>query len=296
MKASNYRQSGELAPSELIINKDGSAYHIALKDEHVKDNVIVVGDMGRVDRIAKHFDSIDFTIKNREFYTKVGKYRGKEITVMSTGIGTDNIDIAIQELDVAVNIDLDKRCFRENKRSLNIIRIGTSGALQEDIQVDSFVAGKFGLGFDGLLNFYDAEYDKNEISLRDAFIFHTTYPSRLSKPYVVESNQDLRLQIARGMAMGITATACGFYGPQARVLRLGLQYNELQPTYRTFNWNDERITNFEMETSALYGLSSLLGHKAVTVCAIIANRLKGEYSKDYKKTVDGLIETVLDRI
>jgi len=157
MKASNYRQSGELAPSELIINKDGSAYHIALKDEHVKDNVIVVGDMGRVDRIAKHFDSIDFTIKNREFYTKVGKYRGKEITVMSTGIGTDNIDIAIQELDVAVNIDLDKRCFRENKRSLNIIRIGTSGALQEDIQVDSFVAGKFGLGFDGLLNFYDAE-------------------------------------------------------------------------------------------------------------------------------------------
>jgi len=296
MKLSKYNQSGELAPSELILNADGSVYHLGLKNEHVKDDVIVVGDMARVDLIAKHFDRTIATIQNREFYTKVGVYGGKEITVMSTGIGTDNIDIAIQELDVAVNIDVAKRSFKEHKRSLNIIRIGTSGALQEDIPVDSFVAGKYGLGFDGLLNFYEAEYDKNEIALRDAFIFHSTYPSRLQKPYVVESDQDLRLKVGRGMTMGITATASGFYGPQARILRLGLKYDELHPTYSTFEWQDERITNFEMETSALYGLSSMLGHKAVTVCAVIANRQRREYSKDYKKTIGHLIETILDRI
>ncbi|MFT4660979.1 MAG: uridine phosphorylase [Patiriisocius sp.] len=296
MQASNYNRIGELAKSELILNKDGSAYHISLRDEHVKENVIVVGDMGRVERVSKHFDTVTDTIHNREFFTKIGVYKGKEITVMSTGIGTDNIDIAVHELDVAVNIDPIKREFREKKRSLNIIRIGTSGALQEDIEVDSFVAGKYGLGFDGLLNFYDVKYDKEEISLRDAFIYHSAYPERLTKPYIVESNQDLRLKIAYGMTMGITATASGFYGPQGRILRLPLKYEELNSAYTSFEWKGERITNFEMETSALYGLSSLLGHNAVTVCAIIANRLRGEFSADYKKTVDGLIETVLDRL
>ncbi len=296
MRPTTYKQTGEIAPSELILNEDGSAYHIALRDEHVMDNVILVGDMGRVDLIAKHFDSVDHVRKNREFYSKVGKYKGKEITVLSTGIGTDNIDIVINELDVAVNIDVKKRQFRQEKRSLNLIRIGTSGALQEDVPVDSFVASKYGLGFDGLLNFYETKFDKDEIALRDALIYHCAYPQRLTKPYIVESDQDLRLKVGYGMTMGITATASGFYAPQGRVLRLALQYEDLLEKYTSFKWNDERITNFEMETAALYGLGSMLGHKTLTVCAIIANRLRGEYSADYHKTVEGLIETVLDRL
>lgn len=296
MQQSNYNNRQALSPSELILNPDGSVYHIALKSEHVKDNVIVVGDMGRVDRIARHFDQVDHTIQNREFYTKVGQYKGTEITVMSTGIGTDNIDIAINELDVAANIDPDARSFKEQKRSLNIIRIGTSGALQEDVAVDSFVASQYGLGLDGLLNYYESSFDKNEIALRDAFIYHTTYPTRLTKPYVVEGDQDLRLKIGYGMTMGMTATACGFYAPQGRVLRLDLAYPDLNKNMTSFKWDDVRVTNYEMETAALYGLGALLGHKTVTVCAIIANRLSKQYSQDYKKTVDGLIETVLDRL
>ena len=296
MDISNFKRSGQIPPSELILNADGSAYHIVLKAEHVKENVLLVGDMGRVHRIARHFDKVEYSIQNREFFTKVGTYKGKEITVMSTGIGTDNIDIAINELDVAVNIDVDKRSFKENKRKLNLIRIGTSGALQEDVEVDSFVASKYGLGLDGLLNFYETKYSKDEKALRDAFIYHCAYPQRLTRPYIVEGNQDLRLKIGYGMTMGITATASGFYAPQGRILRLELEYDDLIKKINSFEWNDERVTNFEMETSALYGLGSLLGHNTLTVCAIIANRLKGEFSKDYKKTVDGLIETVLDRI
>ncbi len=287
---------GKLGASELVLNPDGSVYHLALHPEHVQDDVIVVGDPGRVDLICSMMDEVIAEVRRREFYTKVARYNGKTITVMSTGIGTDNIDIAINELDAAVNIDLNKREEKANKRSLNIIRLGTSGALQEDIPVDTMVASKYGLGLDGLLNFYDAGFTKSEIALRDAFIYDTAYPMPLAKPYIVESDQDLRLKIAPGLRTGITATASGFYAPQGRVLRLGLEHPELNRSMTGFRWKDEMITNYEMETSALYGLSRALGHQACTVCAIIANRLRKEYSKDYKATVRTMVGEVLERL
>lgn len=285
-----------LESSELVLNPDGSLYHIALRPEQIEDNVIVVGDPGRVDLIATFLEGVGPSIRNREFYTKTGSFNGSRITVMSTGIGTDNIDIAINELDAAVNIDLNTREVKSEKRTLNIIRLGTSGALQEDIPVDTCVASKFGLGFDGLLNYYKTEYTKTERSLRDAFIYDTTYPMNLAKPYVVESDQDLRLKIAPGLVQGITATASGFYAPQGRVLRLQLAHPELNKDFTAFRWGDERVTNYEMETSALYGLGRSLGHRTCTVCAIIANRLRKEYSKDYKATVKLMIGEVLERL
>jgi uridine phosphorylase len=286
----------QIAASELVLNPDGSVYHLALHEEHVKDYVLLVGDPGRVDLITSMMDKVTAQAHNREFYTKVASYNGMQITVMSTGIGTDNIDIAINELDAAVNIDLKNRSIKSEKRSLNLIRLGTSGALQEDIPVDSLVASKFGLGFDGLMNYYQWKPTKEEISLRDAFIHHMAYPMDLAKPYIVESNQDLRLKISAAYESGITATASGFYAPQGRVLRIPLAHQDLNENLSSFEWNKERITNYEMETSALYGLSRALGHNACTVCAIIANRKRGEYSKDYKTTVKRMIAEVLERL
>ncbi|NNC83533.1 MAG: nucleoside phosphorylase [Flavobacteriales bacterium] len=285
-----------LESSELVLNPDGSLYHIALLPHHVKDHVIVVGDPGRVDLIASFLDTVEATVSNREYYTKVGRYRGMDLTIMSTGIGTDNIDIAINELDAAVNIDLEKREVKTELRSLNIVRLGTCGALQEDIQVDQAVVSKYGLGFDGLLNFYSVDQTKDEISIRDAFIYDTAYPMPLAKPYIIEGDQDLRLKIAPGLLSGITATASGFYAPQGRSLRLDLEYPEMNRSLREFKWKEERIINFEMETSALYGLSRALGHQACTVCAVIANRLRKEYSRDYKATVKEMVGEVLERL
>lgn len=283
-------------PSELILNSNGSLYHIALTPDQVHDTVIVVGDPARVDLIAGMCDEVKATIHNREFYTKLVRYNGMDITVMSTGIGTDNMDIAINELDAAVNIDLESREVKAEKRSLSIIRLGTSGALQEDIPVDSLLASKYGLGLDGLLNYYDVEYTKEERSIRDAFIYDTSYPMTLSKPYIVESHQDLRLKIAPDMRSGITATACGFYGPQGRQLRIGLEHPEYNERMSSFRYQNEMVSNYEMETSALYGLSRALGHRACTVCAIIANRLRKEYSKDYQVTVKQMVGEVLERL
>jgi uridine phosphorylase len=283
-------------PSELVLNPDGSVYHIALKPHQVKENVIVVGDPGRVDLIASLCEAEIDQAHNREFYTKVVRYNGHEITVMSTGIGTDNIDIAINELDAAVNIDLEKREPKTEFRQLNIIRLGTSGALQEDIPIDSCIASKYGLGFDGLMNYYDWSASREEKDLRDAFIYDTSYSMRLAKPYIVEGNQDLRLRIAPGMEAGVTATASGFYAPQGRELRAQLKFPELNAAITAFKYQDERVTNYEMETSALYGLSKMLGHSACTVCAIIANRLRGEYSKDYKSTVKSMVGETLERL
>ena len=283
-------------PSELVLNPNGSLYHIALTPDQVHDTVIVVGDPGRVDLIAGICDEVKATVHNREFYTKLVRHHGMDITVMSTGIGTDNMDIAINELDAAVNIDLESREVKPEKRSLKIIRLGTSGALQEDIPVDSLLASKYGLGLDGLLNYYDVDYAKAERSMRDAFIYDTTYPMTLAKPYIVESDQDLRLQIAPDMLAGITATACGFYGPQGRQLRIGLEHPEYNDRMSSFRYQDERVCNYEMETSALYGLSRVLGHSACTVCAVIANRLRKEYSKDYKVTVGKMVGEVLERL
>lgn len=282
--------------SELIVNQDKSIYHIHLREEHVADNVIVVGDQGRVERVSMHFDKIEAKIENREFVTHVGTYNGKKITVMSTGIGTDNIDIAINELDAAVNIDLETKKVKPNLRKLNIVRIGTSGALQGDIPVDSFVLSEYGLGFDGLLHYYDFDYSKKEKELNKAFKKYSDWAKKPARPYFVEGSQELISKLEKGTIKGITATASGFYGPQGRILRLPLKRNDLNEVLTNFYFDNHRITNFEMETSALYGLGKMLGHNCATVCAIIANRIAQKYSADYKKTVDKLIVNVLEKL
>lgn len=297
MSKNNIIQAGtQIAPSELIVNPDGSIYHLKLKPEHIAQNVIIVGDPGRVDLISSKFDSIEHKIQNREFITHTGFYKEKRVTVLATGIGTDNIDIVLNELDAAVNIDLEKRTVKETHTRLNIIRIGTSGALQKDIPVDSFVASTHGLGLDGLLPFYKGLSDINEKELTQEFIAQTKWNNEFNRPYIVKGSDELIQKIAFDFHQGITATANGFYGPQGRMLRLELQRNNLNELLNQFTYKNYRITNFEMETSALYGLGKLLGHNTCTVCAIVANRMAQQYSKDYKTAVDKLITIVLDRI
>ncbi len=285
-----------IAESELILNPDGSVYHIHLLPEQLADNVIVVGDQGRVETVSAHFDTIDFKIQNREFVTHTGNYNGKKITVLSTGIGTDNIDIVLNELDALVNIDLQTRTINPIKRSLNIVRIGTSGALQENIPVDSFVASSHGMGLDGLLNYYAGLDLCDEPAIAEAFMKHAGWQKGLPYPYVVKASQKLLSQIAHDQLQGITATAPGFYGPQGRQLRLAPALPDLNEKLGSFTHENLRITNFEMETSALYGLGKLLGHDCVTLCAIVANRVARQYSKDYKTAIDNLISLVLERL
>ena len=292
----NYKHMKEFRESELIINPDGSIYHLHLRPEQVADTIIVVGDQDRVSRISDHFSVIEHKVRNREFVTHTGYYNNKRITVLSTGIGTDNIDIVINELDALVNIDLENRVPKERPISLSIVRLGTSGALQPDIEVDSYVASAFGLGFDGLLYFYDFDESLIEKEMINAFTAHTNWSRQLPKPYIVAASAGLLNRVAVGMHQGITATANGFYGPQGRELRLPLAYPDLNKQIERFGFQGHRITNFEMETSALYGLGRMLGHQTLTICAIIANRIRKEYSKDYRKTIDNLIVEVLERI
>lgn len=285
-----------IAETELILNPDGSVYHLHLRPEHIADDVIVVGDPGRVAAISKHFDKIEAQIQSREFITHTGTFNGKRITVIATGIGTDNIDIVLNELDAAVNIDLEKREIKSQRKSLNIIRLGTSGALQEYIPVDSFVVSEYGLGFDGLLNYYADINEINDNRLSEAFIKHTNWNWRLPFPYAVKGSDSLRNKIAPDWIKGITATAPGFYGPQGRTLRLAPALKSFNEVLTRFDHEGNRITNFEMETSALYGLSQLLGHHACTICVIIANRVIRQYSKDYKTAVNRMITAVLERL
>lgn len=285
-----------IGSSELILNPDGSVYHINLKPEHVSPNVIFVGDPARVDRVAKHFQKIEFTTQKREFRTVVGEFKDRRFTVISTGIGPDNIDIVINELDALVNIDLINRTKKERQKSLNLVRIGTSGSLQRDIPVDSMVLGKYGLGFEGLLHFYKAEHIF-EKELQEAFVRHTNYPENRSLPYFVKNDSELEsLLISEEVFTGITATAGGFYGPQGRVLRLELDRADMNEKIESFRFKDLRISNLEMETSAIYGLSKLLGHKAVSMNAIIANRADLTFSQDPYQTVDRLIEYTLNKL
>ena len=285
-----------IASSELILNPDGSVYHINLKPEHISPNVIFVGDPARVDRVAKHFEKIEFTTQKREFRTVVGQMNGRRFTVISTGIGPDNIDIVINELDALVNIDLEKRIKKENHTSLNLVRIGTSGSLQHDIPVDSMVLGKYGLGFEGLLHFYKADHIF-EKDLQEAFIRHTNYPESRSRPYFVKNDSELESKLlSQEVFTGITATAGGFYGPQGRVLRLELDRGDMNQKIESFRFNQLRISNLEMETSAIYGLSRLLGHKAVSMNAIIANRADLTFSQDPYRAVDHLIDYTLNRL
>lgn len=288
--------SNKLQDSELILNKDGSVYHIHLKEEHIADTVILVGDQDRVKEVSDFFEKIEYQISNREFVTCTGYYKGKRLTVLSTGIGADNIDIAVSELDAAINIDLKTRQLKSKRRSLNLVRIGTSGALQPDIPVGSFVISEYGLGFEGLVYYYDFEFSEKEQKLTESIQAHLQWNTKLSDPYVVAASEKLFQKLGGGMVGGITATASGFYGPQGRSLYLQPSITDLRQKLSSFNYNGHRITNFEMETSALYGLGKMMGHHCCTCCAIIANRSIKQYVDDYHPIVKDLIKVVLDRL
>ncbi len=288
--------SNIIPETELILNPNGSVYHLKLLPENIADNIIIVGDQGRVEEVSKFFDTVDFKVQNREFITHGGTINGKRIMVLSSGIGTDNIDILVNELDAAVNIDLKTRIIKEDKRSLNIVRIGTSGALQEDIPVDSFVVSTHGLGFDGLLNYYLDLPSVNDNEISEEFIKQTNWHKNLPYPYAVKGSETLINKIGFDLTQGITATAPGFYGPQGRKLRLTPWVEDFNQQLTDFKYKENRITNFEMETSALYGLGALHGHQTCTVCAIIANRVAKKYSENYHAAVDKLIQLVLERL
>jgi uridine phosphorylase len=281
--------------SELILNPDGSIFHLHLLPHQISDTILLVGDPGRVEMVSSNFDRIEHKVQNREFATHTGFFNNKRISVVSTGIGTDNIDIVINELDALVNIDLKERLVKDEHTKLKLIRIGTSGALQEDIEVDSFVLSQYGLGMDGLLHFYNHNFEE-EKEILNAFVAQTGWKNPLNTPYLVKGSSHLFDKLKEGMHSGITATACGFYGPQGRQLRLGMAIEGLNEKLTAFSYQGHRVSNFEMETSALFGLSKLLGHEAMTACAIIANRIKKEYSKDYKVTVNKLVKIILQRL
>jgi uridine phosphorylase len=286
----------KILPSELVLNKDSSVYHLKLHPHQIAKDIIVVGDPGRVETISSYFDKIEHKIANREILTHTGTFNGQRISVMSTGMGTDNIDIVLNELDALVNIDLGKREIKDTHTSLNIVRIGTSGALQEDIPVDSFVASEYGLGLDGLMNYYEYEESEEESNLLSSFYSQTGYQKSFAQPYFVKASKDLFAKLSEGCHTGITATAPGFYGPQGRILRIPLREKDINNKLNKFHYNQKRIVNFEMETSALYGLSRALGHNACTVCVVVANRFSNEFSKDYKPAMKGLIEKVLHKL
>lgn len=282
--------------TELILNADGSIYHLKLRPEQIADTVFVVGDQGRVPMISKYFDSIEHKVQSREFLTHTGYYGKKRLSVVSTGIGTDNIDIVVNELDAAVNIDLDKRALKEQHTSLNIIRLGTTGALQPEIPVDSLVASAYGLGFDGLMHFYDFDPSLAEEDMADAFSKHLNWSNKLPDPYIFKASPVLLEKMAPDLIKGITCTANGFYGPQGRELRLPLAFPGMNSLIESFEFGEHRITNLEMETSALYGLGKLMNHHTLTICNVIANRIRKEYSKDVKKSVDAMIRYALETV
>jgi uridine phosphorylase len=283
----------KLLESELILNKDGSVYHLNLKPQHIADDVLIVGDPSRVYRISKHFDKIEFEMNKREFITHVGRYKGKRITVLSTGMGPDNIEIFFTELDALVNIDLKKKIVKPKKRKLNIIRIGTSGAIQEDIPVGSHVVSEYGLGLDNLMCFYEYKHTEFEQEMVDKIQEATKLPFT---PYLAKGSESLLEQIGAGMIKGNTVTSPGFYAPQGRRIRLDLKYPHLLRDLNCFHYKDFWLTNFEMETSALYAMANMLGHEMLSVNAVVANRVLGNFSKNAYRTIDSLIKKVLDRL
>ena len=283
-----------IAETELILTPENKIYHLNLSKDEIANDIILVGDPERVSVISNKFDSIEHKIQNREFVTHTGILNGKRISVIATGIGPDNIDIVVNELDALVNIDFKTRIINKKKKILNLIRLGTSGALQKDIEVDSFLASSFGLGLDNIAHFYESE-EIIEQKMSSKYKQHANWPENLSNPYIVKASDNL-LSLFPDVKKGITATAPGFYGPQGRTLRLNPYITNLHEKMESFNYKENRITNFEMETSALYYLGKSLGHNTLTICAIIANRLTKEYSKDYKKTVEKMIDLVLKRI
>lgn len=285
-----------IAESELIINSRGAIYHLDLRPEELAPTVITVGDPGRVEAVSKHFDSVEYRCDHREFVTHTGFVGKKRISVVSTGIGTDNIDIVLNELDALVNIDLETRMVKNELQHLNIIRIGTSGSLQADVPVDGFVASSHGLGIDNLLNFYRHEQNDEEKQLLHSFITQTQLHSSISYPYLVGAGSSLIKHFVEGFQQGITVTCPGFYGPQGRILRLGLSNPGLINHLTEFSFGQHRITNFEMETAGIYGLGKLLGHQCLSLSAIVANRITKQFSQDSGKTVERLITKSLEII
>jgi len=276
-------------PSDLMLNTDGSVYHLHLTPSEIARDVILVGDPDRVYRVSSLFDKIEVRKQNREFCTHTGYLKGKRITVLSTGIGTDNIDIVLNELDALFNIDMDSGFQKEELTMLNFIRIGTTGGMQEDIPLNSFILSRMAAGFDGVLNFYQNRDKVSDLDAEDQFKVFTSWGKQLPSPYFVRSSDILFDKLNRNVVSGITISAPGFYGPQCRTLRLNPADPGLNAKINSFRYKGMRIINYEMESSALFGLASLLGHQAVSICAMIANRITGEFTKDYLPVIDKLI-------
>ncbi len=286
-----------IAPSELIINPDGSVFHLHLLPEQLTDRIILVGDPGRVDMVASFFDSRDFEVQSREFHTIGGTYRGKPIMCLSHGIGPDNIDIVINELDALANVDFSTREVRPEHRTLHMVRIGTSGALQPELRLGTPVIAEKAIGFDGVLNYYAGRNEVSDLGFEHSFCDAVGWNPLWAKPYVVNADEHLVDIIGRDdMVRGNTISAVGFYGPQGRELRLPLANPDLNRRIEEFRYGDRRVTNYEMESAPLQGLSRLMGHKAMTVCSIIANRMRHDATPNYKTAIHDLIGTVLDRI
>ena len=289
--------SSYYAPSDLIINDDGSVFHLHVSPEQLASKVILVGDPGRVSLVASHFDIIECDITSREFHTTTGIYRGKRITVLSTGIGCDNIDIVVNELDALANIDFNTRTQKTEFRQLEMVRIGTCGGLQPDTPVGTYVCSRKSIGFDGLLNYYAGRNSVCDLPFEEAFTHHMQWNPQKGAPYVIDNDTDLLARINQGdMVDGVTISAGGFFGPQGRKLRIPLEDPDQNEKIMAFEYAGHRITNFEMEGSAIAGLSRLLGHKAMTVCMVIANRRAKEANTGYKNSIDNLIEKVVERI
>lgn len=282
--------------SELIINSDGSIFHLHVRPEHLADIVILVGDPGRVEMVASYFDTQECNISSREFRTITGSYKGKRMTVISTGIGTDNIDIVVSELDALANIDFETRTEKEQKRVLTLLRLGTSGAIQPDIPLGSFVFARTSVGFDGLLNYYAGRNEVCDLAIEKAFVEHTGWNPQLPAPYFIDADEALFEHFKESVVEGITVAAPGFYGPQGRWLRVAPADKELNAKIESFRYGERRITNFEMESSALAGLGKLMGHRAGTICTIIAQRAVKDMNTDYKPFVRQMIEMALDRL
>lgn len=287
----------KIPPSELIINADGSAFHLHVKPEQLADKVILVGDPGRVATVAKFFDTIESEVESREFRNITGTYKGKRISVQSTGIGCDNIDIVMNELDALKNIDFETREIKPTHTQLTLVRIGTCGGLQPHTPVGTYVASKKSIGFDGLLNYYDGRNEVCDLDCEKQFVEHMQWSPLKGAPYIIDNNPELLEQIAQDdMVRGYTIACGGFYGPQGRQLRLKIQDPQQNEKVEAFEYDDTKICNFEMESSALAGLSALLGHKALTCCMVIANRWAKEMNTEYKNSIEDLIQKVLDRI
>ena len=287
------------AESELIINSDGSVFHLHVKPENLADKVILVGDPGRVELVASHFETRECDIESREFHTITGTYKGKRITVVSTGIGCDNVDIVVNELDAMANIDFNTREEKETFRQLTMVRIGTCGGLQDYVPTDTFICSQKSIGFDGLLNFYDGRNAVCNLPMERAFLNHMGWSGNMCAPapYVISADEELVDQIAgNDMVRGVTIACGGFFGPQGRRLRVPLADPNQNEKIESFEYEGQKITNFEMESSALAGLAKLMGHKATTCCMVIANRVVKKAVTGYKNHIDDLIKVVLDRI